>query len=118
VKVQEVIVSDVVIVMTTIADAKADELARTLVDEHLAACVNVFGPMTSTYRWKGTVERETERQVFIKTTTEKVAAVAARFRDIHPYELPELIVVRPESVSDAYAAWVRAEVRLKADTTS
>jgi periplasmic divalent cation tolerance protein len=109
VKVQEVIVSDVVIVMTTIADAQADELARTLVDERLAACVNVHGPMTSTYRWKGTVEREAERQIFIKTTTAHVAAIEARFRAIHPYELPEFIVVRPESVSEAYGAWVRSE---------
>jgi periplasmic divalent cation tolerance protein len=107
VKVQEVIVSDVVILMTTIAEASADELARTLVDERLAACVSVFGPMISTYRWKGTVEREAERQVFIKTTTGKVAALAARFCDLHPYELPEFIVIRPESVGDAYADWVR-----------
>jgi periplasmic divalent cation tolerance protein len=110
VKVQEVIVSDVVIVMTTIADAQADELARTLVEERLAACVNVHAPMMSTYRWKGAVEREAERQLFIKTTTARLAEIEARFRTIHPYELPELIVVRPESVSEAYGAWVRDNI--------
>ena len=100
---------DLAIVLTTITDDRADELARALVDERLAACVNVHGPMTSTYRWKGAVEREPERQLFIKTTTTRLAEIEARFRAIHPYELPELIVVRPESVSEAYGAWVRSE---------
>src|SRR5262249_19589356 len=112
-KVQEVIVSDVVIVLTTITDERADGLARTLIDERLAACVNVHGPMTSTYRWKGTVEREAERQLFIKTTAARVAALEARLRQLHPYELPEFIIVRPESVSAAYGEWVRDSTELR-----
>src|ERR1051325_8662914 len=90
-------------------DSRTDELARTLVDERLAACVNVHGPMTSTCRWKGTVEREAERQILIKTTTAHVGEIEPRFRPTPPYELPEFIVVRPESVSEAYGAWVREE---------
>jgi periplasmic divalent cation tolerance protein len=110
-EVQEVIVSNVRIVLTTIGEDRADELARTLVDERLAACVNVHGPMMSTYRWKGTVEREPERQVFIKTSVDRLAELEARLRQIHPYELPELIVLTPESASVAYEAWVRDETR-------
>jgi periplasmic divalent cation tolerance protein len=106
-----VIVSDVVIVMTTIGEDRADELARALVDERLAACVNVHAPMTSTYRWKGTVEREPERQLFIKTTRARLGELEARLRTLHPYELPEFIVVRVEAASDAYEKWVAVETR-------
>jgi periplasmic divalent cation tolerance protein len=104
-----VIVTDVVIVMTTIGEDRADELARTLVDERLAACVNVQASMMSTYRWKGTVEREPERQLLIKTTAARLVRLEARLKALHPYELPELIVLRPETVSDAYGEWVRTE---------
>jgi periplasmic divalent cation tolerance protein len=105
-KVQEEIVSDLRIVLTTIEEDRADELARALVDERLAACVNVLGAMMSTYRWKGKVERASERQVLIKTDVSRVAEIERRFRELHPYELPEFIVIRPEAVSDAYAKWV------------
>jgi periplasmic divalent cation tolerance protein len=104
-------VIDLVIVLTTISEDRADELARTLVDERLAACVNVHGPMTSIYRWRGVVEREPERQLVIKTADDRLAALEARLRELHPYELPELIVVRPESASGAYSAWVADETR-------
>ena len=103
--------SDLRIVMTTIGEDRADELARTLVDERLAACVNVHGPMISTYRWKGTVEREPERQIVIKTTAERLPALEARLREIHPYELPELIVIAPDAVSAAYEQWVREQTQ-------
>ena len=98
---------DLVIVLTTMPDdARADELARTLVDERLAACVNVHGPMMSTYRWKGSVERDAERQLVIKTSRDRVAALEARLRLLHPYELPEFVVIGVEGGSDAYLRWV------------
>ena len=68
--------------------------ATTLVDERLAACVNVHGPMTSIYRWKGAVEHEAERQLVIKTTRARLPALEARLRELHPYELPEFVVDR------------------------
>ncbi len=98
--------ADVVIVLTTMPDdARADELARTLVDERLAACVNVHGPMRSTYRWKGVVEQDAERQIVIKTRRDRVAALEQRLRSLHPYELPEFVVIEG-SPSEAYRAWV------------
>ncbi len=103
--------TDLLLVLTTIGDAHADELARTLVEERLAACVNVFEPMTSTYRWNGRLEQGRERQVLIKTTPTRLPEVEARLRQLHPYELPEFIVLRPESAGAAYAAWVRAETQ-------
>jgi len=100
--------TDLIIILTTMPDdERADTLARTLVDEGLAACVNVHGSMTSTYRWKGAVERETERQVVIKSTRARLEALEARVRALHPYELPEFVVLSAEA-SEAYAAWVNA----------
>jgi periplasmic divalent cation tolerance protein len=101
--------SQLILVLTTMPDDdRADRLARTLVEERLAACVNVHRPMMSTYRWKGAVEHESERQLVIKTTEERGPALEARLRELHPYELPELVVLRGQG-SDAYAGWVRGE---------
>ena len=91
-------------------DERADGLARTLVEEGLAACVNVHGPMTSTYRWQGQVEVEPERQVVIKTTRTRLAALEARLRALHPYDLPEFVVI-DAAASDAYAGWVNDTTR-------
>ena len=103
---------DLVVVLTTMPDdGRTDELARTIVDEHLAACVNVLAPMMSTYRWKGAVEREAERQLVIKTTRGRLTALEARLRALHPYELPEFLVLTVESASAAYAAWVSEQTR-------
>ncbi len=88
-------------------DDRARTLARSLVDEGLAACVNVHGPMTSIYRWKGAVEEEPERQLLIKTARARLPDIEARLRALHPYELPEFIVLSAEA-SEAYGQWVRA----------
>ena len=98
--------TDLILILTTMPDdERADRIARTLVEEGLAACVNVHGPMTSTYRWRGKIEVELERQVVIKTARARLAALETRLRALHPYELPELIVVEA-AASDAYARWV------------
>jgi len=102
--------SELALVLTTLgADTDAAALARTLVEERLAACVNVVPGMTSIYRWKGSVEQEREQQLLIKTTSGSVEALAARLRDLHPYELPEFIVL-DASASAAYGAWVKESV--------
>ena len=99
--------TDLVLVLTTAPDSEAETLARTLVEERLAACANVHASMMSTYRWKGEVEREAERQIVIKTTRERLAALQKRIGELHSYEIPELIVVAVAGVSDGYADWVR-----------
>ena len=104
--------ADVVLVLTTVADpAHAETIARTLVDERLAACVHVSAPMVSIYRWKGAVERDTEQQIVVKTTRDRVDAVTQRLQALHPYELPECLVVEAAGGSDAYLAWVKAQVQ-------
>ena len=101
---------DLVIVLTTVDDERADELASTIVQERLAACVNVHGPMRSTYRWKGRVETDPEWQLVIKTTAARLSALEARLRQLHPYEVPEFVVIRPDSVSADYLRWLGESV--------
>ena len=103
--------SEFVIVLTTIGgDADGAALGRTLVDERLAAGVNVLPPMTSLYRWKGNVEQDREQQLVMKTSAARVDALQARLRELHPYEVPEFLVIPVESGSEAYLGWVRDAV--------
>jgi periplasmic divalent cation tolerance protein len=104
--------TDIVIVLTTVADNdQAETLARQIVDERLAACVSVHPAMLSFYRWKGQIERESERQVVIKTTSDRVEALEARLRALHPYDLPEFLVLSVDRGSAAYRDWVVEQTR-------
>jgi periplasmic divalent cation tolerance protein len=105
-------VPQVVLVLTTIAaESDGAALARTLIEEHLAACVNVLPAMTSLYRWKGQVEQDREQQVVIKTTADRLAALEQRLRQLHTYELPEFLVVETDGGAAAYLGWVEDAVR-------
>jgi len=99
--------ADYVIVLTTLpADADGTAFGRELVEEKLAACVNVLPAMESVYRWEGRIERETERQVVIKTSRDRVAALWDRVRELHPYEVPEFLVIPIADGNEAYLRWV------------
>ena len=93
------------------ADADGAALARTLVEERLAACVNVLPAMTSVYRWKGQVEQDREQQMVIKTTVDRISALEARVRELHAYELPEFLVLTADAGAEAYLAWIEDSVR-------
>ena len=96
------------LVLTSIAaEGDADAIAKALVEERLAACVSVLPPMQSTYRWKGTVESAAERQLLIKTKAAQVAALEVRVRELHPYEVPEFLVLAIDAGSPAYLSWLR-----------
>lgn len=100
--------SDCVIVWTTIGSGTDwQRLASILVTERLAACVNVLGEMDSTYRWKGQIETDRERQLVMKTTTARVSALQARLHQLHEYEVPEFIVLPIAGGSDSYLRWIR-----------
>lgn len=100
--------NSVVMVLTTLpADADAEELAANLVTDRLAACVNILGPMRSVYRWRHEVERADERQLVIKTTAACVTALEARVKELHPYEVPEFLVLPVEGGSATYLAWLQ-----------
>lgn len=92
-------------------DQVARVIAQALVDEKLAACVNILAPCTSIYRWQGTVECAQEVPLVIKTTRNRFAALQARLRELHPYEVPDLMACTPTAVMPEYAAWVIGETR-------
>lgn len=85
----------------------AEQLAESLVQEGLAACVNLVPGLTSVYRWEGAVARDTEVLLLIKTTEECLAAVAAHIEREHPYDLPELIAYPIVAGLPTYLDWVR-----------
>jgi periplasmic divalent cation tolerance protein len=100
--------SAVVLVLTTLpVDADAEAFAETFVGERLAACVSIGGPVTSVYRWRGAIERAGERQLLVKTVRGKVPLLKARLAALHPYDVPELIVLQAVDGGEAYFAWVR-----------
>jgi len=100
--------SSVVIVLTTLpAGADAAAFARTLVEERLAACVSVGAEMQSVYRWKDAIEQDPERQVVVKTVREMVGLLKTRMATLHPYEVPEFLVIPADEGGDAYIEWVR-----------
>ncbi len=104
--------NDCVLVLTTVPDdERGDALARTLVDDRLAACVNLHRPMVSIYRWKGQVECDTERQLVIKTTRDRLPALEARLHELHSYELPEFIIIAIDGGSAAYVTWLTEQTR-------
>lgn len=98
---------DCVQVSTTLPDEEtAQRVATCLVEERLAACAQVLGPVSSTYRWQGQVERGREWYCHAKTTTHRLDALQKRIRELHPYEMPEIIAV-PIVEGDAdYLRWI------------
>jgi len=99
--------SAVVIVLTTFPiDGDAESFATQLVEERLAACVNVLPAMRSIYRWQGAVEKADERQVVIKTTDARLDELRARLKTLHPYDVPEFLVLPITTGSPDYLSWV------------
>lgn len=104
--------SSYVIALTTWpAGHDVDGFATTVVSEGLAACVNVQPAMRSIYRWKGEVERAEEHQLVLKTTAEHVEALERRIRELHPYDVPEFLVLPVVAGSEAYLNWVGDSTR-------
>jgi len=87
----------------------ARELARTLVEERLAACVNVVPGLRSLYRWQGRVHEDAETLLLTKTTAVRYPALQERLRALHPYELPEIVAVPVSAGLPAYLDWVAAQ---------
>lgn len=97
-----------VLVLTTLpADADAGAFAQTLVEHRVAACVNMLPVMESVFRWQGRIDRDTERQMLIKTSRERVPALWDCLRALHPYDVPEFIVLPIVDGNAAYLNWLR-----------
>ncbi|TWU00724.1 Divalent-cation tolerance protein CutA [Botrimarina colliarenosi] len=100
-----------ILVATTTPDrATADAIAAALVEQRLAACVQISGPITSVYRWEGAVETGQEWLCTAKTTAERWLEVERLVTELHPYETPELIATPITHASPVYAEWLREQV--------
>ena len=101
-----------VVMMTTVEkDKDGEKIAKVLVKERLAACVQVLGPMTSTYRWKGKVNVSSEHLLLVKTRQGLCEEVADAIRRTHPYEVPEIIALPMLGGSSDYLVWISKETR-------
>lgn len=98
-----------VVLCTIEGEEAAASLAESLVAEKLAACVGASAPLRSVYRWEGQIQRSEEIQLTIKTTSQRLDALAARILELHPAEVPEILVVPVELGHGAYLAWLRRE---------
>jgi len=94
------------ITTTTGKRQDAEQIAAELVSRHLAACVQVSGPIVSTFRWQGKIETSEEWMCVIKTSRAQFAAICQAFNDIHPYEVPELIATPIVEGGEAYLKWL------------
>jgi periplasmic divalent cation tolerance protein len=97
------------VVLVTAPESAAVELARALVGERLAACVNLVPGIRSIYRWNGEVTEDEEVLLVAKTRSDRVDALSQRVRELHPYELPETLALPAVGGSAAYLAWIGAE---------
>jgi len=96
-----------VVALSTVGSAEeADRLARALVERRLAACVNVVPGVVSHYRWQGELQRDEERLLVIKTRAERIEALRDALRELHPYELPELVAFEISAGSPEYLKWL------------
>jgi len=103
--------SDIVSVYATFADAEeAERVARALVEERLAACVNILGGCRSIYRWQGAVEEADEVAALFKTRAEVAPRLVARLGELHSHDVPAAMVWPIADALPAYAEWVREEV--------
>jgi periplasmic divalent cation tolerance protein len=99
--------TDAIQVFTTIGNRHdADNLAQALVERHLAGCVQIIGPITSTYRWQGEIESGQEWLCLVKTTKDKYDRLEAAIRELHPYEVPEILALPVVAGHQAYLDWL------------
>lgn len=97
------------VVLTTVPLEAAETLASTLVEERLAACVNVHPGVTSVYRWQGRIERQREAMLVVKTSDAALDKLVARLSEIHPYSVPEIVALDVVRVNAKYLDWVDSE---------
>jgi periplasmic divalent cation tolerance protein len=105
-------VDDLLVAFVTVGgEEQGRDIARTIVSEGLAACVNVIPRVRSIYRWEGSIQEDEESLLIIKTGKGVLDALKRRVREIHPYQLPELIAVEIEAGLEEYMTWVDGQLK-------
>ncbi len=99
-----------VVLTTTGSREEADKIARALVERKLAACVNIVGPIASTYRWENKVESAEEFLLLIKTSGEIFEAVREAIEEMHSYDLPECVALVIDRGSEEYLEWIERSI--------
>jgi periplasmic divalent cation tolerance protein len=99
------------VVTTTGSREDAERIAKMLVERRLAACVQISGPITSTYRWEGAIETASEYQCTAKSRLDLFAQLEQAIREIHPYQTPEILATQIFAGSAAYLGWLDAELQ-------
>jgi len=108
--------TDILLVFCTFPNMEnARQIGTLLVESQLAACVNLCPSVESIYRWQGAVEINREVLAIFKTTRATYAAFELRLRELHPYEVPEIVALRPEHVAENYARWIVRETTPRGD---
>jgi periplasmic divalent cation tolerance protein len=100
----------IVILVTAGSEAEAEIIAKAVVEEQLAACVNILSPIRSIYRWEGKVADDREWLLLIKSRAERFAAVETRVKALHSYQMPEVIALPIVAGADGYMRWLRESV--------
>jgi periplasmic divalent cation tolerance protein len=100
-----------VVLCTVPSEAVATQISQALLEERLVACVNVLPAARSIYRWQGQIEEGQELLLVMKTARDRYAALEARLRALHPYDVPEVLALDVAEGSAPYLAWVLAETR-------
>jgi periplasmic divalent cation tolerance protein len=100
-----------VVLVTTKDGAEAERIAKQLVEEKLAACVNVLPKISSTYKWKGKVVHASEALMVLKTSDKKLDQLIARVKELHSYEVPEILSLPIERGSREYIKWLEESLR-------
>lgn len=103
-----------VVLATAPDETVAERIATTLLEEQLAACVNLLPAVRSIYRWQGKIERAEEVQLIIKTRESRVDALIERIAALHPYDTPEILVLPVAAGGARYLSWIREETRTQA----
>ncbi len=102
--------ADVVVLLCTVPPERTEDFVDALLRERLIACANCIGPVQSRYVWKGNIETAAETLLVMKTSRERVPALEQRVAELHPYDVPELLVMGVDGGLEAYLGWVRESV--------
>jgi periplasmic divalent cation tolerance protein len=99
------------VLITTCRTSEAAPLLKKMLAHRLVACGNIFKGIRSLYWWKGNICDEEESFIFMETSNEKVQEAKRSLEELHPYEVPKILILKPENVNTAYLSWLQTEVQ-------